>query len=489
MKINANMSALVTNKRLHHVENTLQASMERLSSGLKLNHAKDNPAGMAISNKMRAQIAGLDRASNNASDAIAAVRVADGALNEVSGMLQRMRELSVQAANDTNTVEDKQAIQAEIDQIKTEIDRIAKDTEYNEISMIDGSLSKKVYAEHVSRISISDRVAPGTYILNVDYPATGAAAHTEGGMNIDPNDTETKMGIKGTLTINGASVEIEETDSYAQVYEKLEEVAIKAGVGHSASLYERTFFTTGYGQEERLRISFDSVDFAESLGFSGKYLRADGDSYVYHDPYLIDNPQPGRESHIPTGSEPKVTLNTNEEESAFSKMASVRTKGNRVTIIDKDGFEMSFLLEEGYSGPIEFEVTDMGTMSIHIGANEGQNMELSIGGASSKDLYVENIDVTKQDGAARAMGQIDDAIAKVSEIRSNLGAYENRLEYSVASLDSFEENMTEAQSRLADTDMAEEMTIYTQQNVLNQAAISVLTQANDMPQQILQLLQ
>ena len=127
MKINANMSALITNKQLLRIENNMTASMERLSSGLKLNHAKDNPAGMAISKKMRAQIAGLDRASENASDGISAIHIADGALNETSSILQRMRELSVQAANDTNNLEDRRAIQQEIDSLKEQLAMQAKD--------------------------------------------------------------------------------------------------------------------------------------------------------------------------------------------------------------------------------------------------------------------------------------------------------------------------------------------------------------------------
>ena len=138
MKINANMSALITNKQLLRIENNMTASMERLSSGLKLNHAKDNPAGMAISKKMRTQIAGLDRASENASDGISAIHIADGALNETSSILQRMRELSVQAANDTNNLEDRRAIQQEIGFLREEGTVIAKKTEYNELQLLDG---------------------------------------------------------------------------------------------------------------------------------------------------------------------------------------------------------------------------------------------------------------------------------------------------------------------------------------------------------------
>jgi len=177
-----------------------------------------------------------------------------------------------------------------------------------------------------------------------------------------------------------------------------------------------------------------------------------------------------------------------------------------VTITDLGGFSLSFLVEAGYEdgatktdsagnvletydGSLKFEVTDMGTMTLHIGANMDQNMNIRIPEISCESLYIDDLDVTTVNGADRALDRLDDAIARVSETRSNLGAYENRLEYSTNSLDEFGENMTDAMSRLTDVDMAEEMTNYTHQNVLNQAAISVLTQANDLPQQVLQILQ
>ena len=163
MRINNNMSAVITNKQLLRTENNLTKSMERLSSGLKINHAKDNPAGMAISNKMQAQIDALDRASSNASDGTSVLQIADGALNETSAILQRMRELSVQAANGTNSLEDKQAIQDEIEALKEEVNRISKDTEYNSKSLLDGSLDTRVYTDNanVSRVNVSDYVNPG----------------------------------------------------------------------------------------------------------------------------------------------------------------------------------------------------------------------------------------------------------------------------------------------------------------------------------------
>ena len=159
MQINRNMSAVITNNQLLRTENKLAASMERLSSGLKINRASDNPAGIAISNKMKAQIDALDKAESNASDAISVLQIADGALNEIASILQRMNELSVQAANGTNAYSDRKSIQDEIDELKKEVNRISDDTEYNTKKLLDGSSDVRIYAENASRFSVTDTVS------------------------------------------------------------------------------------------------------------------------------------------------------------------------------------------------------------------------------------------------------------------------------------------------------------------------------------------
>lgn len=493
MKINANLSALVSNKQLLRVEKNMVASMERLSSGLKLNHAKDNPAGMAISNKMRAQIAGLNRASENASDGISTIRIADGALNETSSILQRMRELSVQAANDTNSLEDRQAIQKEIDALKEEVTRISKNTEYNEMPILDGSLSSRVYANNVDRINITDEVKPGIYKLTVEEAAKQAVATSEANTALDSTDYSTEIGVSGSISVNGYTVDIAAEDTEAVVYEKMRHAAEVGGATLSVddTTNAMKITTDAYGKEGILRVEFSSKEFADALGFAEVVEDESMGSFVY------GTKDADGSIDVPNGTDAKIALNTNQDESAFGVGATITQHDNKVTITDKNGFQMTFLVDDEFdkttdpnaTGEIEFEVTDIGTMTLHIGANMDQNMVVRIPDLSAESLYIDEIDVTKMGGAGAAMTRIDEAIAMVSEARSRLGAYENRLEYSTTSLDAFEENMTNALSRLADTDMAKEMTTYTQQNVLNQAAISVLAQANDMPQQVLQLLQ
>ncbi len=488
MRINYNVSAAIANKRLLGIESNLSKSMERLSSGLKINHSKDNPAGMAISNKMQAQINGLNRASQNASDGISVIQISDGALNEVTSILQRMRELSVQAASDaTMSLEDKEAIQSEITSLKEEVDRISTDTEYNTKTLLDGSLDTRVYTDHASRVRTSEQLEAGTYGITIEEAAKQASIETQG---VDFNDSTTAIGQEGVVSVNGSKVKISATDTLAQAYEKIRKAA---EIGETKALRDETdghitFESDRYGKNAKIEMTFESEALANAIGFASADLVEDKENgrWVYG---TLDAGT--QEILVPTGEDIKFKTDAagKIEMTGFTNSATIATDGNRVEITDIGGVSLSFLAEAGYDGSIEFEVTDIGTMTIHVGANKDQNMEVRIPEISCESLYIDDLDVTTVTGADRAMAALDNAIAQTSSVRSGLGAYENRLEYSVNSLDAFEENMTGALSRLTDVDMAEEMTNYTHQNVLNQAAISVLTQANDMPQQILQILQ
>lgn len=493
MRINNNMSAVITNKQLLRTENNLTKSMERLSSGLKINHAKDNPAGMAISNKMQAQIDALDRASSNASDGTSVLQIADGALNETSAILQRMRELSVQAANGTNSLEDKQAIQDEIEALKDEVNRISKDTEYNSKSLLDGSLDTRVYTDNanVSRVNVSDYVNPGKYEINIKTAATKA---TDTATDVGINSTGTgAIGASGTISINGSSVDIDANDTMAEVYEK---IRAAAEVGEAEMKTDDGTFTglqaSRYGSSAALVITFSgkegvstTKDFATALGYTTDLTTDAKTGTMTYDAAKAGNSGTDAEVELSAGTAIAGTTDA----SIFSSTATVATDGNRVTITDRDGFSMSFLAKEGKTGKTVFDVTDIGNMTLHIGANEHQNMDVRIQEISCETLYIDDLDVTTVTGSDRAISALDDAIAMVSDARSKIGAYENRLEYATSSLDTFEENMTDAMSRLTDVDMAEEMTNYTQYNVLQQAGVSVLSQANDLPQNVLSLLQ
>ena len=217
MKINHNMAAVISNAQLLRTENSLAASVERLSSGLKINRAKDDPAGMAISNKMQAQIDGLSKASENASNGISVLQIADSALGEISSILQRMRELSVQAATDTNKLEDREAIQQEISSLREEVDRISRDTEYNTKKLLDGTSDTRVYADGVSRMAISDAVQTGDYKMTINAAATQTASMTTISTGTIP---------EGSVVINGMEIFISEGEEASSVFEKLDRKSV-----------------------------------------------------------------------------------------------------------------------------------------------------------------------------------------------------------------------------------------------------------------------
>ncbi len=464
MKINRNMSAVITNKQLLRTENKLSKSMERLSSGYKINRAGDNPAGMAISNKMKAQIDALDQAESNASDGESVLRIADGALNEVSSILQRIRELSVQAANGTNSYSDRKSMQDEIDKLTEEVDRISSDTEYNTKTLLDGSSDVRVYSKQTERMDISDHVLPGTYEFKVDTPAESA---------------EYKIPMPsgaagGSFQINGINVEYIQGMTEDAFYEQLRTGAEKAGC--VASRTDDGGFSIAskeYGSKQELTMTFSKA-LAEDLG-----VDADPDAKK------VENSEDFSVSK--KGTDAKITLTTSDD--GFSKTATVNADGARIKITDVGGFSMDFMLKNNVAEEAKIEVTDIGAMSIQIGANQYQDMDVRIPEISSESLYLDKVDVTVVGGPEDAMNRLDEAIAKLNDVRSRIGAFTNRLEYASNSLAETHEDMTNAYSGILDTDMAEEMTEYTQQNVLEQATVSVLAQANDLPEKVLSLLQ
>lgn len=480
MKINRNMSAVVANRQLLRTENKLSISMGRLSSGYKINKAGDNPAGMAISSKMKAQIDGLDQAEANSDDGQSVLRIADGALNEVSNMLQRIRELSVQAANGTNSYSDRQSIQDEIDQLTQEVDRISTDTEYNKKTLLDGSANTRVYvsgthqdktkfARSATRIDFSEEVLPGDYTVEVKTPAKQATYQLNmSGLINDPNFDG------GTVSINGVGIDYEKGMSADDVYKQLMSVADEIGCKiekdpNNAGVYNIT--ADNKGSKETLTILMsDEMAHKTGLDQQGAVQNADDKSYKL----------------VASGTDAEIEL-----KDGFGSTVITNVEGNRVKITDKGGFSMDFLLSDDVQNgdTLTFDVTDVGAMTIQIGANQYQNMDVHIPEVSSESLYLDTVNVAVNGGADKAISTMDAAIAKLSAIRSGIGAYTNRLEYASSSLAETQEDMTTAYSGLMDTDMASEMTEYTQQNILEQAAVSVLSQANDIPQQVLSLLQ
>lgn len=380
LKINYNISAMIANNSLKVADNKLGTSLERLSSGYKINHAKDNAAGLAIARRMNAQLRGLSAAEQDAKDGESVVEIADGALAEVHDMLQRMNELAVKSANGSITDDDRAIIQDEVAQLKEEIARIGETTEYNGRKLFDGTFDLKGYT-NVTEIKVnyySDDVNIGKYELSLDSVTFDADGNVVVGEN-------TKAIAKRTDTVDKEEVE----------------------------------------------------------------LSVEGDS-------------------------------------------------EQLILKGEDGFEIRIGLSEGWETKVnntgtvqsfDIDLTGMGAMTLQIGANEGQTIDLRIPELSLLNIGAKKTDVSTLDGANRAIDEIKNSINYVSQMRSRLGAYQNRLVHTENNLATSQENVTAAYSRIMDTDMAEEMTDYTNLQVVTQAATSILAQANERPSQVLQLLQ
>lgn len=448
MRINHNISAQLANVNLKKADRRVSSSLERLTSGYKINKAADDSAGMAITNKMRAQIRALDQASRNAQDGDSIIETAEGALAEVENILQRIRELAVQAANDTYDLEDREAIQNEVDQMLEEIDRISSTTEFNGKPLLDGSTARSISTDNagIHALSVSMAVEKGDYGVTVDTlaePATLSVALPQ------PKDKAY------SVRINDAPVTILPSDTEYMIQKKIVDVCDAMDIDVTTLGGDLTMTTRAPGSGQRIT-----------------YKDEFGDDYLNQ------------------GKDAVITLDTAK---GFSDSASYSADGNLVTIVDNNGFEIQ--MEAGVTGATTLRVFDAGYLTIQIGANEGQTLDMNFPKMTCNNLGLKTEDGTAminfctQFGATNALNTLDRAVKSVSDARSQLGAYQNRLEATRSSLDLSSQNITEAMSRIGDTDMADEMTQYTQQEVLSQAATSMLAQANNRPQQIMGLLQ
>lgn len=780
MRINYNLSAMLTNTQLLRNERNQQSAAERLASGLKINHAKDDPAGMAISNKMDVQIEGIRQASRNSSDGISILETADSSLNEVTSIIQRMRELAVQAASDTNGLEDREAIQAEIDSLSEEIDRVSSNTEFNKKVLLDGSLARRTYTNNrkVTVSALGDGVPTDKYGVTITADArqavfrgaySSAADITVGGV-IMGNETrrkevedtfedgKLKSEAAGKVTINGQIIEFTGGETYEEIYQKLRTGAEIVDVTCIATLtidvstvlgdewigcevcpdasgqFEDTagykpdpsgwgpesalvFVSKEYGSAEQLNISCNNAMLASALGLAAQtgigttlaheatatgtanspaeikcYRSTDmflpempqspmvldennSAHKVYFEKYrndidtggasggrmvmpalviddtgehVVDLDDPANKIyttffdkvdslpselagnikigtttvHIDAGDTAAEVFEklktacstegvdlflTNDERASsytilneeynysqalvfrdkqnggklgvscdntklalmlglpvcewsvngkdckadftdgdssktgvqrigFNDSATITTKGNKILVTDRNGFELEMEAEKktcktfysdwsatgrigrdetmkagdevdtisgigstignysrnfpkGDGVDIVTDVTGYGMMTVHTGANENQIIDMDIPKVDCKSLDIDGLNVRSGWTADKALAKLDAALIKVNAVRSRLGAYQNRLESAVASLDANDEDLTAAVSRIRDVDMAAETTEYTQHTILVQAATSVLAQANELPQQALQLIQ
>ena len=393
MIINHNMNALNAHRNMGINNTAAGKSMEKLSSGLRINRAGDDAAGLAISEKMRGQIRGLTQASRNSADGISMIQTAEGALNETTNILQRMRELAVQASNDTNTTSDREEIQKEINALTEEVDRIANNTEFNTQKLLNGSKSGE--EGDLVREAVTEKKGEFTITLDAD---------------LQENDR---------LVVDGKVIKFDKAD-----------------------------------------------DVADSTKIQAK-LQTVLEGYTV-------NVDPNNKKLI------TLTQKVGTDKDEFN------VKLNGADIGDK-----AKVKTEGVTARAE-EFSE-GKVSVQVGANAEQSMSIEIGDMRAQALNIVNdkgrgLSVETAQSANEAITAFDAALNAVSSQRANLGAVQNRLEYTISNLDNTAENLTSAESTLRDVDMAKEMMEYSKNNILNQAAQAMISQANQQPQNVLQLL-
>jgi flagellin len=486
MRINNNLMALNTNRQLGITNSATAKSIEKLSSGFRINRAGDDAAGLAISEKMRGQIRGLNQASRNAQDGISLIQTAEGALNETHAILQRMRELAVQAATGTNTSDERTKIQDEMNQLRQEVDRIANNTEFNTKKLLNGDIAKMVTDSGTNAASFDDNAyrttgstQAGVYTLTFTTAATQAVVGGTGAANayatttVNGGATQVHADAVGTLTINNKSVTIAATDTLNNVLEKINNLTAETGV--TASLVAVTdtataaksaiqLKSTAYGSDATIQVS-GALNQLKALGIA---VDADTNT-VYSD----------------AGTDAVATLSGGA--TVVESVGNKVTFSNGLTVKGIDG-----TVADGHTATVT--VSSNNTLDFQIGANENQNINFSINKMDAVALGIngatstEAISVATYASAKAAITILDQAISDVSNERAKLGAVQNRLEYTIKNLDTSAENLQASESRIRDVDMAREMMEFTKNNILQQAAQAMLAQANQAPQGVLQLL-
>ena len=592
MVVQHNMQAANANRMLNVTTSAQSKSTEKLSSGYRINRAADDAAGLTISEKMRKQIRGLDRASTNAEDGVSAVQTAEGALTEVHSMLQRMNELATQSANGTNSTTDRKAIQDEIDQLSTEIDRVSETTKFNETYLLkgntDGATSKvKLNAHDAGLVGKLTDNGNGTATFKADTLAVGDKVKIAGkeytiGNSADSADYAKKDTIKATVDGVGDSVTSGNTTTSI-----VAKVTTATATGATWAANDK--FKDADGNEWKVATTTDETKHEVATGDVSKYLKdgctivsnaannkLDGTSVVDDlgknevsiadttgitalqngikagDTVTVDGTTKTVTAEEPktydeiktavaggTAGTTKISIGSKEytldktTDAAAGKITQddflalikdgdkVKVGTTTYTAIIKSSDDDSITLEDAYSkmakeletassigadtaatvknnGNGTFDITK-GTVDVkealsfnlHVGADADSTNKITvdIDSMSAAGLGIKGIKADTEQDATYAIDAIADAISQVSSQRSALGAIQNRLEHTINNLDNVVENTTSAESRIRDTDMAEEMVNYSKNNILAQAGQSMLAQANQSNQGVLSLLQ
>ncbi|MEZ5509220.1 MAG: flagellin [Gammaproteobacteria bacterium] len=508
--INTNVSSLNAQRNLNKSQGALQTSLQRLSSGLRINSAKDDAAGLAISNRFTTQIRGLNVATRNANDGISFAQTTESALDEITTALQRIRDLAVQSANDTNSASDRQSLQSEVDQLVSEIDRIAGTTTFNGAKVANGSLDTLNFqvganaGETVSVKGVDARASalgsqPGAVQYTFDGGNAAGASQTALEIRVGSSANATAVDVLsaangGSITgASAANLQDTESDDY--------------GTGFAKSLAERINGLREDGVEglegvyATAKTTFDYQDVTgtdAADAYVGAGSLANGD-------LTINGVNIGPVEVQENDANGALTKAINAKSDVTGVTASIDTNG-RLVLTAEDGRDIvvdatddaaDILFDGGDTGDIGVITDQVKTGELTISAQDTINIDTETGDLANTDTDDDNIqavgtianaDITTVEAANITMESVDSALAQIDSFRADLGAIQNRFESTIRNLSAVSESLAAANSRIKDADFATETAELSKNQVLQQAGISVLAQANALPQQALSLL-
>ncbi len=499
--INTNTASLNAQRNLNSTQRDSDTALQRLSSGLRINSAKDDAAGLAISERFTSQIDGLNQAIRNANDGISLAQTAEGALGESGNILQRIRELAVQSANATNSASDRRALQSEVNQLKQELERVATTTEFNGLKLLDGSFQAQKFqagANENQTISVSIEGAKTTDLANNTANALNATARVGTGSSLAAGaDAGTANGIGAQVlsvssSLGNATVDIDTGDTAAEIAAKINDKIETTGVEAKARTTAELFNLGGTGTVsmtissggEKATISAQIDDVSDLSPLAREINSAAGKTGItaeVEDGRLIFTQEEGKDILV-------EDFSTNAGTATASFRGSAEVDGDAVTL---SGAPASTTDSSRASGEITFDSSSSFAVSSSITAAAGSVLDTATAntavGSTAED--VSGIDISTFQGATDALAVVDAALETISGIRADLGAAQNRLESTIANLSTTSENLSSARSRIRDADFAAETAELARTQVLQSAGLSVLAQANARPQQVLQLLQ
>ncbi len=501
--INTNISSLTAQRNLNSSQDSLNVSLQRLSSGLRINSARDDAAGLAISNQFTSQVRGLNQAIRNANDGISVAQVAEGALGETTNLLQRIRELSIQSANATNGTNERNALQAEVSALTAEIDRIANTTSFGSRSLLTGTFVSQSFqvgaqANETIQVSIaSARAADLGAIESVDFANFASAAATAS--SATPASGVTGQTLSFSVDGVGTNVAITAGESAQSIADRIN--ASVGALSADATTGARVTFTNIDTAADAVTLSINGVSLGSVASPAGTEVELgalvtaaiQGNSAL-SGLTVTDNADGTIDIVDSTGADITVEFDAlNDASGGTPPAVAVQALESDGTTVS--GTNQALTLTQGtvVTGDIDFTTSVTGA-TITAATSDGSGGIFSATGPNAGTLTtgtlrVSDIDISSVSGANQALGLVDAAIQAIDSQRGDLGAVQSRLQSTIANLSNVVENVSAARSRIQDADFAAETANLTRNQILQQAGISVLAQANALPQQVLSLLQ